>query len=270
MAKADDRRDSRKGRGSPVAAGLHEAWVRTRLLLPGPTVAMPGGYPRLLRRPGDYNFESALRLRLGTKFVARTLRGIAEPYVLLDIGANIGIYSLYAARLPQCTAILAFEPVWENFHFLTGNIRANGATKIRPFCIAIGPPGVVGLRFIPKHSGMSHVTDAASANVVAPSGGRDFLDAVLAPFEGQRLVAKIDVEGAEIAVLEELARTKAFPAVSDLIVEFKAHEQTHEGFLDDLAGRIEALGFEVVTRRRKDTHFRRTGLAVPSSRFGAG
>ncbi|MCW5714181.1 MAG: FkbM family methyltransferase [Bauldia sp.] len=264
MSKTDGQAKPRKRKESSVARTLRRAWTRARLALPGRTIAMRGGYPRLLRRPGDYNFDSSLGLRLEKRFVSTTLRHIEEPFVFLDIGANIGIYSLYADRLPRCIAVLAFEPVWDNFHFLTGNLRANRTTKVRPFCVAIGPSGVVGLRFIPHHSGMSHVTDPASANVVAPSGGADFIDAALQPFAGQRLVAKIDVEGAEIAVLDELARTSAFSQVSDLIVEFKAHEQNPGGFLDDLAARIASLGFEAVTRRSKDTHFRRARLLAPA------
>lgn len=257
MSNTGGKAKPRRREESTVAGRLRKAWTRARLAFPGPTIAMRGGYPLLLRRPGDYNFESALNFRLEKRFVSATLRSIEEPFVFLDIGANIGVYSLYADRLDRCTAILAFEPVWDNFHFLTGNMRVNRTTKISPFCVAIGRPGIVGLKFIPNHSGMSHVTDAASANVVAPSGGADFLEAALRPFAGQRLVAKIDVEGAEIAVLEELSRTRAFDDVTDLIVEFKAHEQNPDGFLADLAARIDALGFEAVTRRRKDTHFRR-------------
>lgn len=270
MTVGTEKPKPRKRKESALARTLRRAWTRVRLALPGEAVAMRGGYPRLLRRRGDYNFESSLEVRIEKRFVSTTLRSIDEPFVFLDIGANIGVYSLYADRLPNCTAIVAFEPVWDNFHFLTGNMRVNRTSKIRPFCVAIGPPGVIGLKFIPHHSGMSHVTDAASANVFAPSGGRDFMEAVLRPFAGQRKVAKIDVEGAEIAVLDELGRTSTFGEVTDLIVEFKAHEQNPDGFLAELAARIDALGFEAVTRRRKDTHFRRPRTATVLAPPGQG
>ena len=54
----------------------------------------------------------------------------------LDIGANIGIYSLYAAR--KGLKVIAVEPDALNYAMLNLNIRVNNFGKIiMPYCIAI-------------------------------------------------------------------------------------------------------------------------------------
>ena len=47
-----------------------------------------------------------------------------EPVVLWDIGANVGLYSLFAATTRECR-VMAFEPHVATFDFLTVNIALN-------------------------------------------------------------------------------------------------------------------------------------------------
>jgi FkbM family methyltransferase len=59
-----------------------------------------------------------------------------EPSVFWDIGANIGIYSLYAALKPD-VKVLAFEPSAFNYHILNRNIEINRMdNRILSFCVA--------------------------------------------------------------------------------------------------------------------------------------
>lgn len=51
--------------------------------------------------------------------------GIEEGSVLWDIGANIGLYSVYAAKKSDC-AVYAFEPSVFNLELLARNIYLNG------------------------------------------------------------------------------------------------------------------------------------------------
>ncbi len=63
---------------------------------------------------------------------------VKEGEILWDIGANIGVYSLYAALKPGVD-ILAFEPSGFNFGLLVEHIALNQQdSKIKPFCIALG------------------------------------------------------------------------------------------------------------------------------------
>src|SRR3989338_2072811 len=62
---------------------------------------------------------------------------ISPESVLYDIGANIGLYSLYAAHLfPEKAQVIAFEPESLNFARLNQNIYLNKFNKnITTFCI---------------------------------------------------------------------------------------------------------------------------------------
>jgi FkbM family methyltransferase len=62
-----------------------------------------------------------------------------EGDVIYDIGANIGQYSLYAAkRLHGNCTVLAFEPEALNYAKLNRNIVLNGLTGIiMPYCLAV-------------------------------------------------------------------------------------------------------------------------------------
>ena len=58
----------------------------------------------------------------------RRFRGVVKPgMVVVDVGANIGIYSLHAARLLQGSGQLhSFEPTPRSFALLKANLAANG------------------------------------------------------------------------------------------------------------------------------------------------
>ena len=88
---------------------------------------------------GEYSFVlSAANARLdsrnrtyGTKEpgTIEWIDGFAEGSILWDIGANIGLYSLYAARSRQCK-VIAFEPSVFCLEFLARNIWQNNLQKL--------------------------------------------------------------------------------------------------------------------------------------------
>jgi FkbM family methyltransferase len=56
------------------------------------------------------------------------LVGTNNSSTILDIGAQSGLYTLYAKFLPNCTFI-AYEPNPETFHLLKENCKLNGITN---------------------------------------------------------------------------------------------------------------------------------------------
>lgn len=59
--------------------------------------------------------------------------------VLFDVGANIGLYSLYAGRKHPRLGVLAFEPEYANLHLLRDNVVLNGLhDRIEVYSIALG------------------------------------------------------------------------------------------------------------------------------------
>jgi FkbM family methyltransferase len=52
--------------------------------------------------------------------------------VFYDVGANIGLYSLYAAKLRPACRVFAFEPESHNFGSLCGNLLLNRVENVIP------------------------------------------------------------------------------------------------------------------------------------------
>ncbi len=62
----------------------------------------------------------------------------ARPFVFVDIGANVGLFSLYVAATAPAARILAIEPEPGNFARLAFNIAANPEVQITPLQLALG------------------------------------------------------------------------------------------------------------------------------------
>lgn len=153
-----------------------------------------------------------------------------QPYVLvslaeklecdtfIDVGANIGAYSLFLSSLPTIRNVHAFEPSPDSFHELTQNIRLNGlGGKI------IAHPQAVSASAGKLAFGMTRSLSGTNSIVVTSIHERSLferqieveavrLDDVLT-IRGQTICLKIDVEGHErdalLGMRELLARNKA-------------------------------------------------------------
>jgi FkbM family methyltransferase len=61
--------------------------------------------------------------------------------VVIDIGANVGMVSIYIAKRFPAVRVLAFEPIPDNYAHLLTNIATNGVTNVVPHQLAITRDG---------------------------------------------------------------------------------------------------------------------------------
>ena len=116
----------------------------------------------------------------------------------LDIGANLGLYSLRIATSIPNISVLAFEPDLRNFSQLQANIFLNELEdKVRAERIALSDKdGETRFhRHESENRGRSKITDNGDLMVLTKRID-DFL-----PFSGKRVAIKIDVEGHELNVI---------------------------------------------------------------------
>lgn len=142
--------------------------------------------------------------RNGERWLLATLRG--EPiHTVLDVGANVGAWSLMAADLFPNAIVNALEVVPDTAAVLQR--RANQGERIKCFNLGLAAhTGTLSLRFHPAASAHATFTDYphswAGEQIECPvMRGDDFLVR-----EGIRDVdfLKLDVEGAEHLVLQGL------------------------------------------------------------------
>lgn len=145
--------------------------------------------------------------------VTRVLGDFLRPgNIFVDVGANIGYYSVLAGRLVgNQGSVLAFEPNPRTFTLLERNIRENGLSNVMPIQLAVGElRGQADLYLDLHNQGNSSL---GSRNVSTPdvrvTVSMDSLDECLLRSTGAILadVVKIDTQGAEMAILAGGRRT---------------------------------------------------------------
>jgi FkbM family methyltransferase len=168
----------------------------------------------LLFTPQMYEIPECAAL---TAEIERT-RAAGRPFVFVDIGANVGLFSLFvASRIGRAGIILAIEPDTENLRRLRFNIAANPGVPIRVIATALGErTGTVALdvnwrdrggtrtRFL---EGDQHASDANARSSGEPLAACRTLLQVLTEQAISAVDAmKIDVEGAENRILSPFFR----------------------------------------------------------------
>lgn len=152
--------------------------------------------------------------------------------VVYDIGANVGLYTLIAARRVGAEGVVyAFEPAAETFAILEQNIARNGlASRVRLF--RSGVSDVLGALDLLGGGDYRAYASFAAPNERDHSGRRErvriqSLDELVPELRPPTFV-KIDVEGWESRVLRgaESTLTAHHP---DLLVEFNAAACTAAG-----------------------------------------
>jgi FkbM family methyltransferase len=131
---------------------------------------------------------------------------IGPEEIALDVGANLGWYSVLLDRLSRPGArILSFEPDPQSFALLEWNLARNSAARVTPYNLALGEtPGMTRLnRYKTSNNGRHTLLDGDT------SGGT--VEVAVARLEsfwethglGERRIRlmKVDVEGFEIFVL---------------------------------------------------------------------
>ena len=264
-----------------------------RDLTPGRFVARAvAGVPAVLRCAAQFkNWDALLKLyvrprQLEQPFVARGRAGFSvthwEPSdvqttfavfcardyhlprgadVVLDLGANIGVFSVYAAKVMGARRVVALEPVSATFRRLEHNLAANqldGAVTAVPKGIG----GATGTRtiYLGVTSPFSSLYYRGNPN--AESGETEEVDIVtlerlLRDLSLDRVdVCKMDCEGAEVEALlaaddDVLRRIK----VLTMEYHFPRREGSQERISDREAffGRLERAGFVKTWEARRGT-----------------
>ena len=149
--------------------------------------------------------------------------GFAEGDVFWDVGANIGIYSLYAARARNCR-VVAFEPAPANYALLARNVAVNDlSATVMALPIALSATRAIaslGIADDLAGSALAHFGDGqddAPLRLAALGMSIDQLISGFKPPFPNHL--KIDVDGSEGDIVAGAKKTLADQRLKSLSVE---------------------------------------------------
>ncbi len=165
--------------------------------------------------------------RYETQKIALIQRLLKPGMSFVDVGANMGDFSLIAAKTMQDEGrVLAFEPSHDNCVWMRRSIELNGYSCIDLFELALSDvQGEATLYLgdrIGRHSLLPRPIEQQTITVPV-----DTLDGVLAATGDIQVdMVKIDVEGAELNVLQGGAKTLGREAPVILMIDI------HPGRID--------------------------------------
>lgn len=130
---------------------------------------------------------------------------ISENSIVLDIGANIGLHSIYFSGLAKEGCVLAFEPSLETFCLLAKNVAH--ISNIVPIDLAVSNKGMIADFFHTSDNAYSSLMDTKRKEVVSVIKVPCItVDDVVSGLCLDRVdFVKIDVEGMEFSVLRGMA-----------------------------------------------------------------
>lgn len=188
-------------------------------------IAIGGRSLRYLSQGSGWRYETLLEKEPET---IRWIRCFNRGDLLWDIGANVGIYSLFAAL--QGTRVLAFEPHFANYFQLCANVCINdAASEVLPICLSFARAtrierlNMVSVDFGTSMSSFGSTLDFRG-NAFEPAFAQGMLgigiDRFISTFGAEvPNHIKIDVDGLELEIVESAVQTLALPAVRSVSVE---------------------------------------------------
>jgi FkbM family methyltransferase len=139
------------------------------------------------------------------------LKSFNPQDVFFDVGANIGVYSLFAASLFPTMLIFAFEPMPENYEALSLNRNANGFKSICCMRCAVGNSCAQASLTCPDM--MSGATGAQ----ISEGGALSIRMMSIDGFFPKPTHVKIDIDGQELEVVKGMVNT--LPHIKSILIE---------------------------------------------------
>lgn len=212
-----------------------------------------------------------------TDVVLRALQSVvAADSICFDVGANIGLYSLGLSQLAPRGRVYAFEPSAGAFHWLRHNLDANGVANVEAVRHAVGDRvGTISFHDVAFFTAGSFTAEEGSYLGSEAVGSTlvevpcTTLDAFVESAGVERVdVVKIDVEGAELSVLDGAKRTLAEHRPT-VVMEFNSFAfYLHQAVLPQVAlTRIQETFPHLFVIDRVDGSLSRLSTAAEAYRF---
>jgi FkbM family methyltransferase len=168
----------------------------------------------------------------------RWIDGFGSSDIFWDVGANVGVFSLYAARR-RGVRVLAFEPSADNYVVLCRNVEMNDlGERVISYCVALAGNTELGVLNSPSRQMGASLhqfgrrgdkspfwNDGESTCVQGMVGFAidDFIRVFRPPFPTR---LKLDVDGLEWPILQGAKQTLRDPRLQSVMAELPISDET--------------------------------------------
>ena len=173
---------------------------------------------------------------------------VVQPdWNIIDIGAGIGEYTLYAALAQPGINLFSFEPYSESFVLMQENLGLNAVTNVQVFNDAVG--ATTGELILDLAGGeplqfQSHLDKAVHIEKGLTVNSLSLGDALVSLGLDACDLLKLDCEGAEYPILFGASRS-VLECVQRIVMEY--HDNLTPYTHKDLTNFLQERGFEVET-----------------------
>jgi len=174
------------------------------------------------------------------KWIEKFCTSEEPPTFFLDVGANIGMYSLYACSLMKSLRIIAVEPAPNNLQYLIENIGMNNFSDrfqvvTRPLASSIFQGTLSNPDKRPGATGAQVRKDLSldASQIMTITG-----DLLVEQYRVLNAILKIDVDGNELDILHGFKESLILKLVRSVLVELT------EANSNEIAHFLNQCGFE--------------------------
>ncbi len=169
---------------------------------------------------------------------------INDSDIVIDIGAHIGLFALFASQFCKQGKIFCFEPIKENYELLVENINYNKIKNIIPFNFAVSKESdSVKIFLNDDYSGHSMFLETNNFVIVK---SKSLLDIFSENNIQECNFLKLDCEGAEYDIINSLP-SDFLNKIKKSVIEYHLAD-THPKLLEQLIKKLRKYSFIVNTR----------------------
>lgn len=233
--------------------------LRHLLYIPLIILRIKNWYPFLLNYIGFrdeaklYRFRNGIQINtregvdsstIAVVFIKEDYGKIKDNATIIDIGANLGGFSVFAASKAKNSTVFAYEPMPQNYELLLENIELNNlGSKIVPFQLGVGSKTEKRQLFFGGGSPFHTLYPGEKKNSFIEIEVLS-LDAVLDQNELDYCdLLKCDCEGAEFEILYHASKS-CLKKIKEIRLEY--HNQNNgKNNIDALAAYLKHNGFSL-------------------------
>lgn len=173
--------------------------------------------------------------------MAYLLHVISDTDLFVDVGSNVGSYTLLASGVKNASSI-SFEPSIDAFNRLNKNIQINKLfDKVNTFNAAVGNKDGI-MKFTKNNNLTNHILTEKDDTSEYEEVKIISLDTILKNYSPN--IIKIDVEGFELSVLNGALETLRKKSLHSIIMETNGSNNRYGFSNNDLISILEKNGFE--------------------------